>query len=304
MKGMKKILFVTFLACISVVPSFVGAQINVNIPYALSNELGIEIIPNYPRPNERVWVNLSLHTDDLNSADIAWYRGGKVELQGKGKVSYSFVMGKVGQESKIEIRIKLLSGVSFSKSFTLNPASVDMPEFVKNGKRIPAENLVYEWSNDSEVFQSQSGYGKNVLNVSGSILGSTDEFEVLVTDPVNNIVAEDFITINPVDPKISFYENNPYYGYIFDTAISPILVFNSEELYLTASPYYMSREANLRLKYHWRLNSQSLPELEDSRTAIFRRPEEAGSSIISLRLENTNRILQEAEKRINIRFDD
>ena len=181
---------------------------------------------------------------------------------------------------------------------------VAMPEFVKNGKRIPAENLVYEWSNDSEVFQSQSGYGKNVLNVSGSILGSTDEFEVLVTDPVNNIVAEDFITINPVDPKISFYENNPYYGYIFDTAISPILDFNSEELYLTASPYYMSREANLRLKYHWRLNSQSLPELEDSRTAIFRRPEEAGSSIISLRLENTNRILQEAEKRINIRFDD
>ena len=204
-----------------VLPLISLAQINVNVPFALSNELGVEIIPNYPRPNEPVFINLTLYTDDLNSADIGWYKNDKLVLNGKGKVNYSFVAGNVGEETKIEIRIKLLSGTSFSKSFTLNPASIDlvweansyvppfykgkalhsrqgnlkivaMPEFVKNGKRTAPENLVYEWSNGVDVYQSQNGYGKSVLILNGSILGQTDKIEVLVTDPVNNLVAEAF----------------------------------------------------------------------------------------------------------------
>ena len=95
-----------------VLPLISLAQINVNVPFALSNELGVEIIPNYPRPNEPVFINLTLYTDDLNSADIGWYKNDKLVLNGKGKVNYSFV-GNVGEETKIEIRIKLLSGTSF-----------------------------------------------------------------------------------------------------------------------------------------------------------------------------------------------
>ena len=69
---------------------------------------------------------------------------------------------------------------------------VAMPEFVKNGKRVGAENLIYEWSNGVDVYQSQNGYGKSVLILNGSTLGQTDKIEVLVTDPVNNLVAEAF----------------------------------------------------------------------------------------------------------------
>ena len=138
---------------------------------SFSSELGVDISPNYPRPNETVSINLSLYTADLNSALITWYRDGESVLEGRGETRYSFQMGPVGKETKIEIQIELLGGTSFSKTFTLNPASVDlvweadsyvppfykgkalhamqgrlkivaMPEFVKNGARISPQNLI------------------------------------------------------------------------------------------------------------------------------------------------------------------
>ena len=331
---MKKEISIFLTVCISffVIPLLTIAQ-NINIPFALQSELNVEIIPTYPRPNEQVWINLSLYTEDLNSADIAWYRNGKLDVQGKGKVSHSFMMGNVGQETDVEIKIKLLSGTSFSKNFTLNPASIDlaweassyvppfykgkalhprqgslkivaMPEFVKNGKRIASENLIYEWSNSSEAFQSQSGVGKNTLIVSGSLLGGTDEFEVLVTDPTNNIAADGFLDISPVDPEITFYENDPYYGYIFDSAIPNSFDLSGDEIQVLAAPFYLTKEASGNIKYEWRLNGRSVESLSNSRTAIFKKPEgESGQSVISLNIENLNRLLQQADDRITLKFE-
>ncbi|MEK7116651.1 MAG: hypothetical protein AAB837_00610 [Patescibacteria group bacterium] len=329
-----KILVVAVMASfgVAVLPIVSFAQININVPFALTNELGVEIIPTYPRPNEPVFINLTLYTDDLNSADIFWYKDGKNVLSGKGEIRYSFNAGAVGEETKIEIRINLLSGASFSKAFTLNPASIDLvweassyvppfyrgkalhprqgvlkivalPEFVKNGQRISPANLIYNWSNDVEAYQSQSGYGKNVLVLDGSILGRSESVEVLATDPVNNLVAQSFIDISPTDPQIIFYENNPYYGPLFDSAIIGSFDLKTDEVQILAAPYYFTKESGGLLKYEWRLNGASVSNLLGSRTAIFRKPEgESGRSSVSLQVENTNRILQQADDNLQIIF--
>ena len=327
-----KILIVVGVGVV-ILPAISSAQVDVNIPYALSSELGIEIIPNYPRPNEPVFINLTLYTNDLGSADITWYKDGKVVLSGKGKINYSFRAGSVGEETKIEIRIKLSDGTSFTKVFSLNPASIDlvweassyvspfykgkalhsrqgilkvvaMPEFVKNGKRVAPENLIYEWSNGIDVYQNQSGYGKNVAILNGSILGQNDKIEVLVTDPTNNLAAEGFLDIAPVDPQIVFYENDPYYGHIFDMAITSSFNLKTDEVQILAAPYFFTKERSGLLKYEWRLNNTSVPSLSGSRTAIFRKPEgESGQSVISLQMENTNRILQQADGRLIMNFE-
>lgn len=316
-----------------VFPSFSFAQINIDMPFTLSNELGVKFIPNYPRPNETVFISLTLYTDDLNSADITWYKDGKSVLSGKGETKYSFKAGPVGESAKIEVRIKLLSGTSFSKTFDINPASVDlvweantyvppfykgkalhsnqgelkivaMPEFVKNGRRIPSSNLIYKWSNGSEVYQSQSGYGKNILILNGSIFGREDTIDVLVTDPVNNLAAEAYVTVNPIEPQIVFYKNDPYYGHIFDTAIRGSFDLTSEEVQILAAPYFFSKEKDGDLKYEWRLNNSRVTNLENSRTAIFRKPEgQTGQSNISLSIENLNRILQQADTGVLMRFE-
>lgn len=310
------------------------AQIpDINIPFALSNELNVELIPNYPRPNELVFVELTLYTADLNSADISWYKNGKLDLQGKGKVSYSFKNSEAGKETQIEVRIKLSNGTSFSKKLTLNPASIDliwesnsyvppfykgkalhpkqgtvkivaMPEFIKNGKRVAPENLVYEWSNDVEAYQSQSGFGKNVLILPGSVLGQTEKINLLVTDPVNNLVAEGYLDINPSNPEINFYLNDPYYGYNFENALPKLFDLKNEEVSIIAAPYFTTIEREGLLKYNWSLNGAPISALNDSITAVFRKPEDiSGQSLLNLRIENSNKILQQGENGILIKFD-
>lgn len=316
-----------------VLPITSFGQININTSYAFSNELGVNIIPNYPRPNQTVFINLTLYTGDLNSADITWYKNNKEVLSGKGETRYSFKAGNVGEETNIEVKIKLANSVSFSKSFTLNPASVDIvweansyvppfykgkalhprqgslkvvatPEFVKNGRRISAQNLIYEWSNGLDVYQSQSGYGKSTVILNGSLLGRTEEIKVLVTDPVNNLVAESFVAIKPVDSEIIFYENNPYYGQIFDSAVTNTFDLATDEIQILAAPYYFTKESFGGLKYEWQLNGQTIPNLSDSRTAIFRKPEnKGGKSVISLRVKNVNRILQQADNKLTMSFE-
>ena len=320
------------LPIVSFLPAQAGAQ-NINVPYALSSELGVEIIPSYPRPNEMVYINLTLYTDDLNSADISWYQDGKAVLSGKGETKYSFRAGPIGSETSIEIRVKLLSGASFSKTLILNPASVDvvweansyvppfyrgkalhpkqgslkvvaMPEFVKNGVRISPQNLVYQWSNGITVYQDQSGYGKNVVTLDGSLLGRQEQISVLVTDPVNNLVAQGLVDITPVDPEIVFYQNDPYYGLIFDSAVANQFDLKTDEMQILAAPYYFTKESAGLLKYDWMLNGTSIPDLADSQTAIFRKPEDkmGGQSLVSLRVENMNRILQQADGSLQINF--
>jgi hypothetical protein len=309
------------------------AQMNINTGYALSNELGVETVPNYPKPNEMVTISLSLYTGDLNSADISWYQNGKIVLVGKGETRYSFKTGPAGAETRIAIKVKLLGGLSFFKNLIFNPASIDMvweansyvppfykgkalypkqgvlkivalPEFINDGKRIPAGNLVYQWSNIVESYQSQSGYGKNVLILNGSILGKSEYIRVTVTDPISNLTAQGSISVNPVNPEIVFYENNPYYGYIFDSAVNSAFNLSGEEIQVLATPYYFTKEKDGLITYEWKLNNQSVPSLSGSRTAIFKKPEgEAGKSFVSLRMENTNKILQQADNSLTINFE-
>lgn len=314
-------------------PAQAGAAMNVNLPYALSSELGVEINPAYPRPNENVSMSLTLYTDDLSSAKITWYKDGQAVLSGKGKINYSFKAGPAGQETRIEIQVSLVSGSSFSKTVTLNPASVDLvweadsyvppfykgkalhprqgvlkvvatPDFVKNGIRVPASNLVYQWSNGINAYQDQSGYGKNAVLLDGSLLGRDENIKVLVTDPVNNLAAQNFIDITPVDPEIVFYQNDPYYGDLFDSAIINSFGLKSDEVQILAAPYYFTKGDMSLLKYNWQLNGQDITSLLSSMTAIFRKPEgETGQSSVSLRIENPDRILQQADRSLIMDFN-
>jgi len=314
-----------------VVP-FCAFGASMNQPHALSNELVVETSPTYPQPYEDVQISLSLYTGDLNSANITWYEDGKEVLSGKGEKVFNFKTSGAGKETNIDIYITMLDGISFSKSISINPASIDLvweaqtytppffkgkamhspqglvkivaiPEFVRNGQRVSSSNLVYKWTKGTDVLESNSGYGKDSVLVSGSLFGRTDEIQVIATDPVSGSSAATIIYISPTNPEIIFYQNDPYYGHIFDTAVSNTLDLKSEEVEIVAAPFYFSKESGSGLRYEWRLNNQIISSLYGSMTAIFKRPEgESGSSAISLRIENQNKVLQQANESLIIKF--
>ena len=318
----------------ALLPTVSNAQFNLGGTSSFADELGVEIVPTYPGPNETVFINLSLYTGDLNSAEISWYLDGKLVSSGTGETSYSFTTRPAGQATKIEIRVSLMNGPSFSKTITLNPASVDliwesnsytppfyqgkamhpmqgtlkivaMPEFVKSGNRIPASKLIYEWSDGNKSYQSQSGYGRNVLVLNGSILGIGEKVEILVRDPASGMTARSSININPIEPKVVFYENSPYYGHIFNSALSGSFKLTGEEIQVVATPFYFSNEQVSSIKYDWRLNGTEIKDLSGSRSAIFRKPEEgSGRSNINLSVENLSYFLQRGTASLGIEFDE
>lgn len=332
MVNIKKIKYLVLALSLSFLPSIVFGQFDSGFGN-MASELSIELIPEYPRPNENVYLRLSLYTADLNSADIFWYKNDKLEASGKGLVTYQFRAGNVGEKTKIEILVRLLGGKSFSRVINFNPAGVDLvweassytppfyrgkalhsyqgflkivalPDFMKNNVRISPDKLIYEWSNDTETYLEQSGYGKSVLYLNGSILGRDEKINVLVKDIEGTLVASNSVTVSPVDPQIIFYENNPYYGYIFENALKKEVSMKDEEFQILAVPFYFSKERNGMLKYEWRLNGNKEDGLTNSRTAIFRKPEnEAGFSTISVNIENTVRILQSASQNLTIKFN-
>lgn len=303
----------------------------INNTFSASDEVNLQVTPRYPIPNQTVTASLSYFGGDLDSANITWYQNGKSVLSGKGEKTYSFKVGNAGTETKIEVDISLLDGASLSKSLTLIPASVDlvweansytppfykgkalhprqgslkivaMPEFVRSGQRLSSKNLVYEWSNGIDVYQDQSGYGKNTILINGSLLGQRENIRVVVTDPVSGLAAESYLTIEPTNPKIIFYENDPYYGHIFDQAIANPFSLETDEVQVVASPYYLSKEINGSISYVWTLNGATVPNLTGSRSAVFRKPEGEGRSILSLRVENGSRVLQQTESGLEINF--
>jgi hypothetical protein len=305
-------------------------QMNVNTPYSLKNELNVAINPEYPSPNQNVSVNLTMYTEDLDSATITWYKNGKNVLSGKGQTNFSFTTGAAGEETKIDIEVTLLDDTSFSKSFSINPASVDLiweansyvppfypgkalhprqgdlkivaiPIITKSGKKLDSQNLVYNWSNGLSVYQSQSGYGKNTLLLKGSLLGRSENVKVTVTDPASGLSAQGSVNITPVDTQIIFYENDPYYGYKLGSALNGTYSLKTNELQIVAAPFYFTKESSGFLKYDWQLNGNSITGLSGSRTAVFRKPEDqTGLSSISLSVQNNNRVLQEAENSLMI----
>lgn len=329
----KKFCFVSIVTFLFVfVPSFSLAQIDLGRFSSFADELKVDITPTYPGPNETVLIQISLYTGDLNSADISWYLNNKLVSNGKGQTSHSFKMGPAGESTKVEIKITMMSGQSFSKTITLNPASVDLvwesnsytppfyrgralhpmqgslkivaiPEFISSGKRILASNLIYEWSDGNKSYQGQSGYGKNVLVLNGSNLGRRESVELLVKDPNSRMTAKSTLNITPTEPRVVFYENSPYYGYIFNSALNSSVKLTGEELQVMIAPFYFSNETAGSLKYSWRLNGTEIKELSGSRSAIFRKPEEgSGRSNIALNVKNLSYFLQQASASLGIEF--
>ncbi|MEK9185797.1 MAG: hypothetical protein AAB863_03410 [Patescibacteria group bacterium] len=333
---MKKI-FLTISILLSVVyylPTITYAQFNLgsfspNGIASLADELTVDVIPTYPKPNSRVFVELRMYTEDLNSAMLSYLVNGKVIKESRGLLNFNFTIGGAGSKTTLTINIALQSGVKFSKEIIFQPATVDLlwqsdsfvppfyrgkalfpeqgavlisaaPQFNAGASSVDPSRLVYQWTVNDEVLESQSGYGKSAIRVSGPILGTSMEVEVLVTDPTSNLVADNFMTINPVRPIMVFYESSPLYGIVFEKAVNNGVELKGEEISVVATPFFLN--ARDPIVYSWSMNGLYTPNVSGL-SATFRKPEDvSGSTFLSLKAENQRRILQFTEGGFSIKY--
>lgn len=291
----------------------------------------LEINPKTPGPNQQVTATLTSYSTDLNAADISWFLNGALQKKGTGIKTFSFQTNDIGKTTTVSVNAVTVDGKLIEQSLTIQSAEIEMffeadsytPPFYKGkalythqglarivalprfmnteGVRINPKNLVYTWKKDGVVLQDSSGFGKQTLSLSGSIIVRPSNIEVEVSNLDGSIKSVSRRILRSTEAEVLVYEESPLYGIRFSKAIENNLDLTQAETTLVAVPYFFSISNPLQASYSWLMNSQSVG-LGDSIT--FRNEtEENGISRISVKAENLSKILQFGSKNFTVSFE-
>ncbi len=303
----------------------------------ISDPLTLTLFPENPRPNETVTARIQSFSIDLDAALITWTVNGKEVSSGVGQKSVSVDSGRLGSLSRIDVSVTT-PNASVSESIVIRPADVSLvweadtyvppfyrgkalhsyngsfrvtavPEFVgDNGRAIDPKDLIYTWKKNGAVVGEASGYGKNqFVSTQTSYLREGEDITVEVSSPRESIVASRSVTIQPVVPKIVFYEKSGLYGARYQTAVGNRFSLTNDEVTFVAEPFFFSvtGKNDPVLLSTWKLNGRELVDFSGDMEITLRRDNNtAGRSEIRLVLQSTSRVLQGASGLTLITFDE
>ncbi len=312
-------------------PSIAGAQIEI----PSTTDINVELIPSNPKPNEFVSASITSYSTDINSAKITWSLNGKTQKSGVGEKSLIFNSGDVGTTNILYISVKTKDGEIVEKSITISPVSIDLiwqnesfvppfykgkalyshqnkitfialPHIFNNGKEESPKNLIYTWKKNGSVVESASGYGKNTYTSEGSVISRALSIEVTVTSPSTNASGYAHTVVTPIEPSIVFYKKDPLYGIEFQKALSgAINIENASEINILAIPFFfgVTDKKSNDLTYIWSINGSEVANAGSSNQVFRKKEGTKGNSLISLSIENSNKILQYSSESFNLVFD-
>jgi len=307
---------------------FVGSVNAQGLPFSAS--LTVTVRPENPRPGDVVSIDLQSFSTDLNGATISWIVGGTVVKSGLGEKSFSTTAPEIGDIKRVQARIFTSEGTSHLETIDIRPAIVDLlweantyihpfykgkrlhsaggdlkivaiPNVISGGIKIPNRNLIFRWKRDNVVLGSKSGTGRNVLEISGSRLGKTENISVEVTTLDSRVSARGFTNIKVSRPKTLIYENNPLLGVVFEKSVTGAYDLVEREVKLEAYPLFFSVNSRFSddLSYEWRVTG------DDSSTdsnITLRRGEGSGSASVSVAVKNLIHILQSGRRSLTVKF--
>lgn len=298
--------------------------------------LSVSLTPEIPGPNEDVSAEIISFETNLDKANVIWRINGNIVSSGTGKRKIFFKTGNLGATTNLSLTVTTIEGVTINRQITIRPTSVDIiweaetytPPFFKgkslfsheslitftaipsitgqNGSTPSPQNLIYTWKRNGSALPDFSGYGKNTYKYKSGIISRPVQIEVVVTSPNSDSLGRGFATVYPIDPLVVFYEKNPLYGIMFNKSISGnIKLEDKREIEIVALPLFFSGKtiSNNKIVYDWKINNGTIDSKTLERSKIFRPIENtSGSSIISVSAQNTDGLLQTADKGFNLEF--
>jgi len=324
------VLFFLVISAFSLVYSGVHAQ---TIGTTSIDGIDVASSPANPAPGSSVVVSLNSYSTDLSGATIAWTVNGKTLTKGVGMKSITVTAPTTGKKLQVMATINTLEGAQIQKLISITSGSVDivwetsgyvpplylgkapfayqntltfvaMPQLVdSNGNPINPKNLIYQWKENTFVLGNQSGYGKQSLTVTGSVIAGPVTIDVTVASADGTAHAESQIEIQPQSPSIVFYQDDPLYGVLYNSAITGSLNLVHNQTKILAAPYGFDTTAS-GLVYNWSINGVAQSSLSSSQSVVLGTNNgQQGSSDIDLNMQNTgNNILQGAESSFTATF--
>src|ERR1039458_7610013 len=229
--------------------------------------IDITITPPNPIPGKNVEINLQDYFSDISVANITWMVNGKKVTSGIGKNDINLTAPALGKESDVTIIIQRAARKTIRKSVVIKSGSVDlvwesqgyapplyggkqdfayedslkivaMPHLAdSSGVLIDPSILVYNWKQDSTVLQDKSGYGKQSITITGSVIPRSTTVNVDVSTRDGSRTASGVITLQAGNPSVVFYKDDPLYGVLYNIALSSQAVFSNQEITLLAAPF-------------------------------------------------------------------
>lgn len=166
-----------------------------------------------------------------------------------------------------------------------------------------AANLNYKWTKNGTVLGNISGVGKNTLSFSDSILSKPQTIKVDIMSNQDKVLATASTFVTPISPTLAVYENNPLYGFMFHREVSGTHKLKEREVTFAAFPFFfdiVNRQDGV-VSYEWHTN---VGNVETGNMVTYRTPDNtSGSSEVQVRISNTEKILQDANKSFLVEFE-
>lgn len=297
------------------------------------NDVSVGIYPENPQPKDPVTVTIETYSFNLDNSTTKWYVNGTLAQEGKGLKTLTFQVGNLGQTTNLRIVINSDKG-TLTKNIAINPSIVTLvweadtytppffkgkalfshqstitfmaqPQLIVGGRTLNPANLIYTWSKEGTVLGSQSGYGKQTLSLTGSVISRSMKVMVEVQDPSTGAQGSGVIQVDPIEPEVVAYVVDPLYGVQYNKAIRGSLPLSGKEVTLTATPYFFSNAESDSgsVSYNWSINGNTISDGQNTRTRVFRKVGEVfGISNIGLKVVQENRLLQFASYNLAIDF--
>ena len=336
--------FVYSFFVLVIVVVFFGANHLLNAQTADTNDLlqngyiqqqvNADVSPQNPTANQPVTISLSAYGSDINSAVISWSVNGVETKKGTGLSQFTFTTGKNGEVNNVVATIQFTNS-TVTKSFTITPQDVSIiyesdgytPPFYKgkglygiqgtvtlvaipnlfssNGTRLNPKNLTYKWTVDGTVLGSKSGYGKNSLSYTGSILGKDVGIQVDVSSSGGS-TGVGYMVLSAEKPETLIYQKNPLYGILFNKELtSNGFSLSEKEVTLDAIPYSTSASGvnDSNLSYTWTVDGNSISTPKNQNYVTLRNTTgKSGNSQVSVVVDNNDHFLQEMTNYLRIAF--
>ena len=283
---MKRLALSVFVVVCAVAPAYLPAQARAqfSIPGAES-ALSISLSPQYPAPQSTVRLTLQSSLYDLDSSSVTWTVNGQEVAQGDAITFVDVKTGPLGSKTDVQADITSAGDTAFATA-TVIPASIDLlwesdsyvPPFYNGralpsagsrvhlvalthfvrpgGGEVPADQIVFTWTRDSEVLGDLSGRGKSSITVDGPTLFGTETIVVEAASVDGSIAGQALLRIPDTEPRLMLYEDHPLFGVLYHQALGVTTFVPKNEMSFIAIPYFASAAASgdTSLQYEWQVN--------------------------------------------------
>lgn len=315
-----------FIACAAVLlaPVVVSAQ---SLDLGNTSTFSVSLSPQYPAPMTSATLSFISSVFDLANSTMAVSVAGKQIYQGSVH-PISVQLGKAGSVTSVTITMTS-AGAQYAQTVVIQPEDVTLiaeplasvpplypgkphvplegdtrivalANFADaSGKTIDPANLSYTWTVDGAEIANSSGIGKQAVIVASPIQYRMREVSVIVQSQLGNLVGQASLSLDPKEPDVRLYRNDPLLGIRFEHALTGSYAISGTEASLFAAPFSLPLTAGSPI-LQWFLNG----EKAQTGSLITLRPTGNGQGRASLTLTGTARgdSLVESDTNLSLLF--